>query len=126
SDDAGTMHLDVVPVTEAGAAAAGPAKLSRQTDALAVSPDGQLGFIVHSASASSESAPSLVDVIDLKTFKTRNTITLTGASAPSSAGQLTMNADGSEIYLLDSSNGTVHVIDTTTGKPVRQIETGLG
>jgi hypothetical protein len=93
-------------------------ELSGEAEDFAVAPDGFTGFVLHRED--NQRHEMLVDVLDLRTFKIRNSFTLQGMNLPQVASVFVVNQDGSELYTrLDENDGLVSVIDTRTGQLVR-------
>jgi hypothetical protein len=91
-----------------------------------VSPDGKTGFVTHEIAYSDDYVPQGVtlDVMNLADFSIRSTFTLTGDVAAAYGGYVTSSYDGSEMYLLSDTSRVV-VLETATGKVVREIPTGF-
>lgn len=86
----------------------------------AVSPDGRTGFYLHNREYMQTEMK--VDVVDLATFKIRNSFTLHGDNLPNTSTAFAVNQDGSELYAdLESGVGKVSVIDTRTGETRRTL-----
>lgn len=87
----------------------------------AVSPDGLTGFVPRPEISDHDEL--MVDVIDLKTQMIRNTFTLDGENLPSDSSNFVLNRDGTELYIRLSENAdTISVIDTRTGRHVRELQ----
>jgi hypothetical protein len=93
-------------------------ELSGEAEDFAVAPDGFTGFALHREDSGRHEM--LVDVVDLRTFKIRNSFTLQGTNLPQMASVFVVNKDGSELYIrLNENDGLVSVIDTRTGQLAR-------
>ena len=87
-----------------------------------VSPDSRTGFILHSKKIEALEHAVTIDVVDLETFKIRNTFALAGSYRPWWAGTLTMSKDGSLLYSkLTLDSDPITIIDTRTGQTLRDL-----
>lgn len=118
-------NMSTVRVVKVGVegAPAGAALWSSTAGNFSLSPDGRLGFAVLDRPANApENAPSSIVVVDLATMKTRNTMRV--ASPPVLyGGDLVLNESGSELYV--TTETSVLVLDTTTGRQVRALQPGF-
>jgi WD40 repeat protein len=93
-------------------------ELAGEAEDFAIAPDGLTGFVLHREDKQRQEM--WVDVVDLHTFKIRNSFTLQGADLPQVASVFVVNKDGSELYTrLNGNDGSVSVIDTRTGQLAR-------
>ncbi|HEX8891128.1 MAG TPA: hypothetical protein VF779_18415 [Pyrinomonadaceae bacterium] len=111
--------LEIVRIGDEGASNVA-AEVPNDVEDLAISPDGRTGFYLHNVNYRN---PDLkVDVVDLATFKIRNSFTLHGDNLPNTRTAFAVNEDGSELYAdLESGVGKVSVIDTRTGETKRTL-----
>ena len=111
------MKLHIVRIGDDGATNIA-AEIPDEAQDFAISPDGRTGFYLHNQVYM---VPELkVDVVDLATFKIRNSFTLHGDDLPTTGTSFAVNQDGSELYAtLNSGVGKVSVIDTRTGETRR-------
>ncbi len=125
-DKAGVYSSDfaIVRVQEKGAPAEPPVLRDSGID-FVTSPDRRLGFVLRSVDSDfgGHVREATIAVLDLRKLTLRNTITLTGELASAFLDQIIPSFDGSEIYLLGDVSH-LHVLDTATGKEVRQVRTG--
>jgi hypothetical protein len=117
-------QLAIVRVGEEGAPAEPPVLVTEGCEFVA-SADGRVGFVLHSLVPDEEAEirKATIDVVDLATLEVRNTIALTGDAAKAYGADCVPSFDGSELYLLGDIS-RIGVVDTTTGKVVREIPTG--
>jgi hypothetical protein len=113
-------NIRLMRIDEDGAMSV-PHEFNLNQSNFAISPDRLTGFVLREEnSAHSE---LMVDVIDLSTMQVRNTFTLMGENFPSDSSEFVLNRDGSELYIrLSASNGLISVIDTRTGRHVRELK----
>jgi hypothetical protein len=118
ADDAATW-LKIVRINDEGASNIA-AEIPDNVGDLAISPDGRTGFYLHHEDYKN---PVLkVDVVDLATFKIRNSFTLHGDNLGLTKTGFAVNQDGTELYAdLESGVGKVSVIDTRTGETKRTL-----
>ncbi|HEX8891129.1 MAG TPA: hypothetical protein VF779_18420 [Pyrinomonadaceae bacterium] len=91
-----------------------PAEISSRAEDFAVSPDDSRGFVLHREDRDRQEMT--VDVVDLATFKIRNSFTLHGTDLPTTSDTFVVNRDGTELFArLYTEGSAVSVIDTETG-----------
>jgi hypothetical protein len=89
-------------------------KISVEAEDFAVAPDGFTGFVLHREDKIEHEMK--VDVVDLRSFRIRNSFMLQGTDLPQVADVFVVNTDGTELYeRLDETGSSVSVIDTRTG-----------
>jgi len=113
------MRLKIVRIGDEGASNIA-VEIPDDVEDLAVSPDGRTGFYLHHEDYRN---PELkVDVVDLATFKIRNSFTLHGSNLGLTKTGFAVNQDGTELYAdLEGGVGKVSVIDTRTGETRRTL-----
>jgi hypothetical protein len=91
-----------------------------QPGEITVSGDGRTGLSVHGALT--DAGATRIDVIDMLTLEIRNSFELWGSTGEGWPYERVLSRDGSELYYrADAETGAIAVIDTRTGRRLREI-----
>jgi hypothetical protein len=126
SQPASESLLNIVRVPAGNEPPAAP-EISEQSTGFALSPDSRTGFILHSAKNDEDGIEKemLIDVLNLQGMRVSNTLKLRGENVPAAPSELVTSMNGSKLYAsLFPSREVISVIETNTGRPLREIPTG--
>ncbi|MDQ3804089.1 MAG: hypothetical protein M3416_09700, partial [Acidobacteriota bacterium] len=108
-------------------------KFDAHVESIAFAPDGRAGFAFYAYPYGDEDELPLeeshgevatVEVFDPSTMQTARRFKLPDPALAFDAGSLAMNADGSELYLLDHAGQRLVVVETQAGGVVREVLLG--